>query len=173
MSVLSDGTLRRMLPQLIKEPDESLINPASVDIRIGREIMIELRHGFHKVDISRYDNEERGYLIRPGDFILAATYEHLTVPNGFAVELKLKSSLARRGWNHSLAFWFDPGWNGIGTMEIQNVTQFQVLKLWCGMRFGQIIVHTLDGLAERLYEGRYNHAAGVEAAKGGGHAGPE
>lgn len=170
MSVLSDGTLRTMLPRLIKEPDYGLVNPASIDIRIGRDIMLETTHGFHKVDISRYDTEERGWWVRPGEFLLVSTYEHLMVPNGFAVELKMKSTLARRGWNHSLAFWFDPGWDGIGTMEIQNVTRLQELKLWCGMRFGQIIVHTLDKPAERPYEGRYNRALGVEAAKGDGRA---
>jgi dCTP deaminase len=162
--ILCDRSLHLMLPQLIKEPDYSMVNPASVDIRIGAGIMLERPTGFVPWSLDS-TAPDRPYYIRPGEFLLVSTYEHLMVPNGYAVELKLKSSRARQGWDHSLAFWFDPGWDGIGTMEIRNITQFQVLPLWRGMRFGQIIVHTLDSLAEKPYDGRYNKATTVEKTK--------
>lgn len=164
--ILSDGTLREMLPRLIRDPDYELVNPASVDIRVGRELLLETARGhFTKFDLTRYSQSDPLWLWA-GDFALVATYEHLLVPNGYAVELKLKSSRAREGWEHSLAFWFDPGWDGIGTMEIRNGTRYTQLPIWCGLKFGQIIVHQLDRPAEKPYSGRYNRAAGAEQSKG-------
>jgi len=61
-----------------------------------------------------------------------------------------------------IAFWVDPGWDGILTMEIQNVTKHQILPLTAGMRFGQMIVHQLDQPALKPYHGRYHGADRVE-----------
>ena len=77
----------------------------------------------------------------------------------------LKSSVARMGWNHSLAFWFDPGWNGIGTLEIKNITQYSILPIWYGMPFGQLVVHMLDDVPNKPYNGKYQNASGVEGVK--------
>lgn len=170
--ILSDRELTTMwnhfFPKdLNPERDPSLINPASIDIRIGDTAQIERMGrncGFTSVDLSS-TSESSPYPVRPGQFMLVSTLEHLVVPNGYAVELKLKSSRARQGWNHSLAFWFDPGWSGIGTMEIQNITERQDLDLYRGLRFGQIIVHRLSSDAMFPYQGRYQHATAVESAK--------
>jgi dCTP deaminase len=81
------------------------------------------------------------------------------------VDLRLKSSTARMGWNHSLAFWVDPGWSGVLTMEVQNISKGP-LRLTYGQRFAQIIVHELSSLTgEHSYQGRYQGATTVEAAK--------
>lgn len=158
MTVLCDFTLHERLHELILEPDHSLVNPASVDIRIGRYVKREWGQ--------QWDLAQDGpYRLGPGEFLLASTYEHLLVPRDLAVELKLKSSRAREGFNHSLAFWFDPGWSGIGTMEISNLNRAKTLVLEYGMRFAQIIVHKLDQPVLKPYDGRYQNATSVEAAK--------
>lgn len=165
--ILSDHSLRNLLPQLIKEPDYDLINPASVDIRIGQRLLFETPYIFTDTGQSFQGwalNEDHPFTLHPGAFVLVETYEHITIPNGYACELKLKSSMARKGFNHSLAFWVDPGWTGILTMEISNVTQYQQLLLEYKMRFAQIIIHRLDQDATP-YSGRYQNAGGVEAGK--------
>lgn len=160
--ILCDASLRALLPKLIRAPNYGLINPASIDIRIGTKLLVEEAHErWLPIDLLNCGQ----YILRPNQFVLVETFEYITVPNGYAVELKLKSSMARRGFNHSLAFWVDPGWSGILTMEVQNVTEYQHLKLECGMRFAQIIVHRLDQDAHNPYSGRYQHAGGVEAGK--------
>lgn len=168
--ILCDASLRTLLPKLIKEPDYSLINPASVDIRIGKSMLLEYRtgselNGMEAAWRSAPLDEITSYCLMPREFVLVETYEHIMVPNGYAVELKLKSSMARQGFNHSLAFWIDPGWDGILTMEITNVTRYHTLKLIYGMRFAQIIVHRLDQDAHEPYNGRYQHAGGVQNAR--------
>jgi dCTP deaminase len=159
--ILSDRSLKALLPTLIQEPDYAMVNPASVDIRIGRRAILESTKGINK----GYNLEAFPLVLFPGEFVLVETLEHITIPNGYAVHLFLKSSIARQGYNHSLAFWVDPGWSGVLTMEVQNITKHQVLKLQYGMRFAQIVVEKLDHEAEYPYEGRYQGAQGVETSK--------
>lgn len=163
MSILCDHDLRRLMMDsgLIEEPDYDLLNPASIDIRVGRHAILELGHGrWNKVELS-----ENGTLFEPGVFALVETMEIFRVPNGYAMDLRLKSSTARLGWDHSLAFWVDPGWQGVLTMEVRNVLRYNSLLLRPGDRFAQAIVHRLSGDSDRLYAGRYNGARSVEGAK--------
>lgn len=158
MCVLSDTTLRQRIHELILQPDSTLINPASIDIRVGQYLKYE-----HE---STWDLLVQGpYILQPKEFVLVSTLEHLMVPNDLAMELKLKSSMARLGFDHSLAFWFDPGWSGIGTMEIHNMNRLQSLTLTYGVRFAQCIYHMLDQPVTNAYQGRYQNATNVEAAK--------
>lgn len=158
MCVLSDTTLTQRIRELIQEPDLTLINPASIDIRIGKYLKYE-----HE---STWDLALQGpYILQPKEFVLVSTYEHLLVPLDCCMELKLKSTSARLGFDHSQAFHFDPGWSGIGTMEIQNENRLQSLTLTYGQRFAQIIYHKLDTPVTNPYKGKYQNATSVEAAK--------
>ena len=165
--VLSDRELNSIFYDLFpsgSESDKKLINPASIDIRIGRTLKLETFTGWADSDLS-LTSQQNAFILHPGDFVLVSTYERLRVPNGYAIELKLKSSRAREGYNHSLAFWFDPGWDGVGTMEIKNNLKHHMLPLWLGMPFAQIIIHRLTSDAIKPYQGRYQHAVGVELSK--------
>jgi len=147
---------------LIDDHDFDLLNPASIDIRVGRTAHVETSFGriFEKQIIPA-----QGLWLQPGEFALVDTWETFNVPNGYAMDLRLKSSTARRGFNHLMAFWVDPGWKGVLTMEIQNCLQYNPLCLVPGARFAQVIVHRLSGPSEKPYAGRYNGAKEVEAAK--------
>lgn len=190
--ILSDGTLLSLLPQLIKTNlDESLVNPASIDIRIGNKLLFEMTpphshypafiplpnmgvssyttpwqtpSNFWIQDISGY-NKEVPFWIQPGTFFLAETLEHIHVPNGYCMELKLKSSRAREGYNHSLAFWVDPGWDGILTMELQNITNLHQLPVYPGLKIAQLIYHKMDAPAIKPYEGKYQNSNSVSASR--------
>ena len=156
--VLSSNEIHKLLEQLVDPADHDLVNPASLDIRIGNNGLDENGQSF-KITDKLYP-----LLFYPGHFWLVETYETLTIPSNLCCELKLKSSIARQGFNHSLAFWFDPGWIGKGTMEVQNITN-KPLKLYSGMRFAQLIFHELSSVPDKLYSGRYQGATGVEGAK--------
>ena len=157
MSILSDGTLLELLPKIIREPDPLMVNPASIDIRIGHDVQYE--------DGTIFDLRLSPYRLEPKEFVLVSTYEHITIPNGYVAELKLKSTRAREGFDHSLAFYIDPGWEGILTMEVMNNHRLRALDLVYGQRFGQLIIHTLDKPALHPYSGKYKGATSVEAAK--------
>lgn len=161
MPILCDRDLLALGPQLITDFESAMVNPASIDIRIGRTAKVEVNHGYW-LDVEIPD---KGLVLEPGDFALVATWESFKVPNGYALDLRLKSSSARRGWDHSLAFWVDPGWEGVLTMEIKNVSQYNRLTLISGERFAQVIVHKLSGDSLKPYEGRYKGAEVVEGVK--------
>lgn len=161
MSILCDSHLKELMHAgLIVDPDWSLVNPASIDIRVGKQVMRETAFGSFS-----FDKAEDPIVVHPGEFVLISTFESFKVPNGYAMDLRLKSSTARKGWNHSLAFWVDPGWEGVLTMEIQNTLRYNPLTLTPGERFAQVIVHRLSGPSEQPYKGRYQGAATVEGSK--------
>jgi len=110
------------------------------------------------------NEDPKAFALEPGMFVLASTLEHLIVPNGYAMEVRLKSSRAREGYEHTLACWFDPGWTGIGTMEIRNCTKFSRLPLYKGLRIAQVVIHELDGESLNPYQGKYNHAQTVQTS---------
>lgn len=159
MCVISDTTLVKMLDQFVSPADYEMVNPASIDIRIGAEALRE-----DPLIPRLWKRISTPCIVMPGEFILVETYETLMVPQGYAVEMKLKSSIARQGFNHSLAFWFDPGWSGIGTLEIQNISKHPQELLY-QMRFAQLIIHKLDQPATNLYSGKYQNARTVELSK--------
>lgn len=161
MTILCDHDLRALMKEgLIREPNYSLLNPASIDLRIGDKLLLEEAYGC----MVQYALGEP-VTIKPGDFFLTETMENFNVPNGYAVELRMKSTMARRGWNHALAVWIDPGFRGVVTLEIKNNNQYHNLFIEKGMPFVQAIVHRLSGLSENPYAGRYQDAAGVEGPK--------
>jgi dCTP deaminase len=164
MSVLSYRRLCERLEEFVGHTDFSLVNPASIDIRIGKTIMVEQQES-DDFTLVNLENRSEPYMMAPGEFILASTLERIRVPVDMALELKLKSSRARSAYNHSLAFWFDPGWDGIGTLELSNVSRFRYRPIYIGLRIGQIIYHTLDEPCIKPYSGRYQGATSVEGSK--------
>lgn len=175
MTILSDRDILPLLQQgLVAQRDgisipSKHVNPASIDICIGHKCIIEMRSGFIETDVSQprfIDPDDFTHThVGPGEFILVETLETFNLPHNIAMDLRLKSSIARMGWNHSLAFWVDPGWNGVLTMEIQNITRYQNLYLEVGQRFAQVIVHQLSSPALNPYKGRYQNSTSVTSHK--------
>jgi dCTP deaminase len=164
MTILCDRDLIDMLDfGLIVDADRAMLNPASVDVRIGGKVIREESFG----RMAHFDIPDDGLVVEPGDFLLTETLEYFNVPNGYAVELRLKSTAARMGWNHAMAVWIDPGFRGVITLEIKNDLQYNTLRLRKGQRFAQAIVHRLSGTSGSPYNGRYQGAVGVEGAKDG------
>jgi len=139
------------------------VNPASIDIHVGADALHAVGSRFDHVDLTLH-TERTPFAFDPHNFMLVSTLETIKVPNDCAVELKLKSSRAREGYNHSLAFWFDPGWVGIGTMELCNLRPIWI-PLFYSQPMAQIIVHRLSRAPSKLYAGKYQGAVKVEAAK--------
>ena len=152
---------RGLRGELLEPFNPEMVNPASIDICIGTT---NIYRGV-ECDITGRDQANPIYLER-GAFMLCSTLERLKVPLDCAMDLRLKSSRARAGYNHSLAFWFDPGWDGIGTLELQNVG-YEPLPIYPGLRIGQIIYHRLVAPCDKPYAGRYQAATTVEGAKSG------
>jgi dCTP deaminase len=150
--------------------DEQLINPASLDVRLGDQILMESCEGPRMVPYPLSDHDEAApYWLRPGQFILAHTVEIFNLPDHMSAQFVLKSSRAREGLNHLLAGWCDPGWHGSSlTLELQNVRQLQSVPIWPGMKIGQMVFHTMADAPIRSYRevGRYNGDRSVQGSRG-------
>lgn len=139
--ILNDVEILRLVKDgAVEWSDYDLVNPASLDVRLGTRILIESAESLDlvPVDISRA-NHEKPYWLVPGQFVLAETAETFHMPETVAGQFALKSSRAREGLEHLMAGWIDPGFNGVLTLELKNARQLQRLPLWPGMRIGQIV----------------------------------
>ncbi|HEY0345591.1 MAG TPA: dCTP deaminase, partial [Solirubrobacteraceae bacterium] len=91
------------------------------------------------------------FVIHPGEFVLGATEEHVTLPDDIVARIEGKSSLGRLGLIvHATAGFVDPGWKGTLTLEITNLTRVPI-KLWAGKPIAQLSFMTLDAPALRPY----------------------
>ena len=178
MSLLSYNELCELVERGVIGPvDPKAINAASIDVRLGNDIVIE-RNKFIPtlVDINKrevFDSYnvtiETHYDMEPGEFILAQTIETFNLPNDICAEFKLKSSGARTGLDNALATWCDAGWNGsVLTLELKNLLQFSSLRLTPGMYIGQMLFYRVKEVpTERSYAtiGRYNNDKSVQTVK--------
>jgi len=155
---------------MVEGYDPDLINPASLDVRLGDSLLIESAQTRDLVPypLSKH-TEDNPYELRPGQFCLAQTMEVFNLPNDVAAQFMLKSSRAREGLEHLMAGYCDPGWHGsVLTLELHNSRQLWPQLLWPGMRVGQVIFHLMVEHPARSYAttGRYNMDQSVQSSKG-------
>lgn len=158
MSILVDWEIKALCNQGLLEPfDPHLINPASVDVRIGRTAKLETPDGWIDCDLAEY-SKDKPLLIAPKEFLLVATLETFKMPDNVSGEFRLKSSRAREGWNNCLAVWLDPKFTGSKlTLELINECRFSFLPLYPELRIGQIILHSCNRPYKNYLDtGRYN-----------------
>jgi dCTP deaminase len=162
-SVLSDGTIRRLVEeQRIKiEPwDAAMVQPASVDLKLGTSFRVFHNHRLPAIDLaSPPDNltelveigDDESFVIHPGEFVLGSTVEWVELPDDIVARIEGKSSLGRLGLIvHATAGFVDPGFSGTLTLEITNLTRVPIV-LWPGKPIAQLSFMALDRPAERPY----------------------
>jgi dCTP deaminase len=159
--------------------DGAMIQPSSVDVRLDRFFRVFENHKYSVIDPSIEQPDltrevaveaDEEFILHPGEFVLASTYEVITLPDDIAGRLEGKSSLGRLGLlTHSTAGFIDPGFSGHITLELSNVANLPV-KLFPGMKIGQLCLIKLSSPAENpygsaLYGSRYQGQRGPTASK--------
>ncbi|TSA47613.1 MAG: dCTP deaminase [Actinomycetales bacterium] len=175
--LLSDRDIAKELEagRVKVEPfDQAMIQPSSVDVRLDRFFRVFENHKYSVIDPSIEQgeltrevavNHDEFFILHPGEFVLASTYEVISLPNDIAGRLEGKSSLGRLGLlTHSTAGFIDPGFSGHITLELSNVANLPV-KLFPGMKIGQLCLIKLSSPAEHpygsaLYGSRYQGQRG-------------
>ncbi|MFE6126711.1 dCTP deaminase [Streptomyces sp. NPDC056437] len=155
--------------------DQAMVQPASIDIRLDREFLVFENHRATHIDpaadmqdlTSRVlVSEDQPFVLHPGQFVLASSYERVTLPADIASRLEGKSSLGRLGLvTHSTAGFIDPGFSGHVTLELSNMATLP-MKLWPGMKIGQLCLFRLTSPAEAPY------GAGAHGSRYQGQRGP-
>ena len=176
--MLLDGTKIRMLLTfgVVQNSNLENINATSLDVTLGDSILVErpsglrgrVRLGEGKLETYTVKIPEEGYVLSPGEFILAHTQEVFCLPDDISAEYKLKSSMARIGLEHLNAGWCDAGWNGsVLTLELKNMTRMHEIVLKTGDKIGQMVFFRHQPAGEFSYriKGRYNGDKTVTSAK--------
>jgi dCTP deaminase len=161
--LLSDRDLRSEIDAgrvRIDPFDPGLVQPSSIDVRLDRFFRVFENHKYPHIDpaaeqpdltrLVETDGEE-AFVLHPGEFVLASTYEVVSLPDDIASRLEGKSSLGRLGLlTHSTAGFIDPGFSGHVTLELSNVATLPI-KLYPGMKIGQLCMFRLSSPSEHPY----------------------
>lgn len=161
--LLSDRDIQAEIDskRVVLEPfDPGMIQPSSVDVRLDKFFRVFENHKYPHIDpateqaaLTRLVDVEGDdqFVLHPGEFVLASTYEVITLPDDIAGRLEGKSSLGRLGLlTHSTAGFIDPGFSGHVTLELSNVATLPIL-LYPGMKIGQLCLFRLSSPAEHPY----------------------
>lgn len=140
--------------------DPEMVQPSSVDVRLDRLFRIFENHRYPVIDPAAEQDEltrlvevdsEEPFVLHPGEFVLGATYETVSLPDDVAARLEGKSSLGRLGLlTHSTAGFIDPGFTGHVTLELSNVATLPI-KLYPGMKIGQLCFFQLSSPSDHPY----------------------
>jgi dCTP deaminase len=156
------------------------IQPASVDLRLGREFLV-----YHAARVSCLDPREpesiaaamdkvlvegdRAFVLHPGEFALGTSEERVLIPADLVGVVDGRSSIGRLAVVvHATAGFIDPGFEGQITLELSNIGSIPV-KLYPGMRIAQIVLHEMSSAAEQPYGvsrgSQYNNQTGPQPSR--------
>ena len=161
--LLSDRDIKSQIDsgRVVLDPYEpSMIQPSSIDVRLDKFFRLFDNHKYPFIDPAAEQPEltrlvevdaSEPFILHPGEFVLGSTYEQITLPDDVAARVEGKSSLGRLGWlTHATAGFVDPGFSGHVTLELSNVATLPI-KLWPGMKIGQLCFFQLTSPAEHPY----------------------
>jgi len=140
--------------------DEAMVQPSSIDVRLDKYFRLFDNHKYPFIDPAQDQPDlthlvevehDEPFILHPGEFVLGSSYEIVTLPDDLAARLEGKSSLGRLGLvTHSTAGFVDPGFSGHVTLELSNAATLPI-KLWPGMKVGQLCFFRLSSPAENPY----------------------
>ena len=180
--LMSDRDIRASIEagQIGLEPLEmGLLQPSSFDVRLDRFFRLFDNHKYPFIDPAEQQDDltrlievapDEAFILHPGEFVLGSTFEFVTLPNDVAARLEGKSSLGRLGLlTHSTAGFVDPGFKGHVTLELSNTATLPI-KLWPGMKIGQLCFFKLTSPSEfpygsDKYSSRYQGQRGPTASR--------
>ena len=177
MAVLTrDEILERIAKEEIAiEPsvDAFQLQAHSVDLRLGFTFMLPkqyilTREGREALRIDPLKNHGPEYFdvieleqgqyfeLLPGEHVLVSSLETIKVPKDLMAILYPRSSVNRKGLSVDLTGIIDSGDEGILTLPVKNNTGSQIIRLYPGERFCQIVfealTHAVDARQSRWHQ---------------------
>jgi dCTP deaminase len=161
--ILSDRDIKKALKsgKIAVEPlFPNAIQPASVDLHLGADFLIFKSTGHVAIDPrEKIDammekvkiDQNKQFILHPGEFALGMTYEVVGVADNMVGRLEGKSSLGRIGLIiHATAGYLDPGNKLKMTLELHNISGLPI-KLYYKMPIAQMSFTPLSSKAENAY----------------------
>lgn len=200
MGMLVDHQLRKLCGNGRRKPlvtpyDSDLVRPASIDHRLGNSFLFPkdqqpsgtmFGRNVSLIDVPPQDEileevilEDDGWvMLHPGKCALASTKEWFNVPRTLAMVIDGRSSIGRLWMSiHVTAGYFDPGFSGIGTLELVNFSPWSI-ELRPGIVVCQSRWFSLDSVPDRDYTNQYGQGKpgrylGDKRATGSRYSDPE
>lgn len=183
--ILSDHSLRIALKhgyiKLAPDPEDHCIQPGSIDVRLGSDIKYwkpEVLRGSFVNDPRRPKPDDcfeihnlvtdGDFVMYPGRFIIAHTFEAVGISDSLVGQLNGKSSLGREGLTvHSTAGYLDPGFHGEVTLELELPRNVPPFNLYYQMPIAQLVFFRMTTQALRPYgsdglRSRYQNNTGAQ-----------
>lgn len=175
--ILCDKDIKERInnKKIILEPfNMEQVSSSSVDLRLGHEFRTFKRTS--KTHIDPYDKqscndytelsivkEGQPFIIHPGEFVLASTYERVEVPSDLVGSIDGRSSLGRLGIIIQTAAMVDAGFKGHVTLELANIGKMPV-NIYPQMRICRMTFHKLSGTCDQPYNGKYLNQTAAEGS---------
>jgi dCTP deaminase len=161
--ILSDKDIKSYIEsgKISIEPKlkEEQFQSAWIDLTLGKEFrtfkstqsaMVDPKNPEDITEMIKI-NEDKPFIIHPGEFILGTVNEYVKFPNDLAGAVDGRSSLGRLGVVvHVTSTFVDPGWEGRLVLEITNIGKMPV-ALYPGMRICKLVFMKLSSPCEKPY----------------------
>ena len=135
------------------------VGPASIDLTLADKVLIPVQKDQitlgDKVEYKEIRfTKDHPFILKPGEFVLAATNEYVSFPSSICGFVQGRSSIGRIGLTVQNAGFIDPGFEGTITLELVNESRMAI-ALIPGYRVVQIVLMEVRGNTE-MYSGKYN-----------------
>lgn len=155
--------LRHQLVTPVLDIHEQLKQDGALDVRLGHQFLVFNKvTGFKMIDPADGEGLEKEldrhhqsmiripyggqFYLHPGDFIIARTFEYITMPSSWIAYVVGRSSWGRLGVVIATATLVNVSFQGTITLEISNLGQVPVC-LYPLMRIAQLVFHKYPGAA--------------------------
>lgn len=145
--------------------DSFQIQAHAVDLRLGFTFLVPknwvmTQRGREALNIDHFDKKRPAYFetieleqgqifeLLPNEYVLVSTLESVKIPKDLMAVLYPRSSTNRKGLSVDLTGIIDSGYEGQLVVPVRNNTGSQVVKLYPGERFCQIVFERLDTVIE-------------------------
>jgi deoxycytidine triphosphate deaminase len=187
MSTLSKKSLeacfKRREDPLIMTPilSKRQIGDVSLDVRLGNQFVVFRTHRFGIFEAIGQPKEKfqprkiqelqiipfgDRLVLHPGVLVLASTFEYVSIPKDLECQIEGRSSWARLGLQIATANSIEPGFKGVITFELSNVSTVP-LTLVPGIRIAQLFLRKVHRPMKNPYSGdrKYRCPIGPEFSR--------
>lgn len=165
MSKLSSMTIEQEIGMgniIIKPFTKDNLNPNSYDLTLSNQLKRYRRYNIldikKKNEVAKIKIKDDGMILYPNELYLGCTNE-VAGSNKYIPCIEGKSSLARLGiLIHLTAGFGDVGFIGQWTLEIVVI---KPVKIYPNIKICQVYFDTVEGVVDKLYQGKYSNSVGV------------
>ncbi len=128
----------------------SFLIPASWELTAQGRVALRTDHLDFENQSSRFTvielEEGQFFDILPGEYVGVSTLEKIKLPSDIMAVLYPRSSVNRRGLSIDLTGIVDAGFEGNLLIPVRNNTQYQVIRMYPGERFCQVVFEEIEGI---------------------------